>query len=134
MKKTTLIFLLLSLGFFIGHKYTLDKKKEHNSEILTACLMSISKSNKLKDFLQINTITEDNVFNIKYNNTSQCIDFEKFNITLIKFHENFPDTFKIKISETIKPQEEVVISLSDFKFDKIEILNYEIISLNLSTN
>ena len=134
MKKYILGFFLLCLGFFIGHKYTLDKKTEFNSEIITSCFINISKANTLKDFLSIHPIHKDGVFKIQYNNASSCIDFEKFNIKLVKFDKNTTDTFKIKISESIKPQEEVEIALYDFKCDSIKILDYEIISLNLSDN
>ena len=96
--------------------------------------MNISKANTLKDFLSINPIYKDGVFKIQYNNKSSCIDFEKFNIKLIKFDKNTTDTFKIKISEVIKPHEEVEIAVYDFKCDSIKILDYEIISLNLSDN
>ena len=117
MKKYILGFFLLCLGFFIGYKYTLDKKKEFNSEIITSCFMNISKANTIKNFLSIYPIHKDEVFKIQYHNTSSCINFEKF---------------KIKISELIKPHEEVEIAVYDFKCDSIKILDYEIISLNLS--
>tara|TARA_B110000444_G_C18645127_1_gene503365 strand:- start:380 stop:790 length:411 start_codon:yes stop_codon:yes gene_type:complete len=134
MKKYILSFFLLCIGFFIGHKYTLDKKTEFNSELITTCFMAMSKANTIKDFLHINVIHEDTIFKIKYSNTSDCINFEAFNIALIKFNKNTLDTFKIKISETIKPKEEIEISLYDFECDSIKILDYELISLNLSGN
>lgn len=132
MKKYILSFFLLCLGFFIGHKYTLDKKTEFNSEGITTCFMNISTANNLKDLLQINLITDDKVLKIKSNNLSSCIDFEKVNIALIKFNNNTLDTFKIKISELIKPKEEIEITLTNFEYDSIKLIDYEIISLNLS--
>ncbi len=134
MKKYILGFFLLCLGFCIGYKYTLDKKKEFNSKIITSCIINISEANTLKNFLSIEPVHKGEVLKIQYNNTSSCIDFEKFNIKLIKFDKNTTDTFKIKISEVIKPHEEVEIAVYDFKCDSIKILDYEIIAVNLSDN
>jgi len=132
MKKYVLSFFLICIGFFIGHKYTLDKKAEFNSEIITTCFMNISKASSLKDFLHINVINDNEIVKIQYNNNSNCLDFENFNVTLIKFNKNTTDTLKLKISETIKPHEEIEISLHDFECDSMNVLTYEIISVNLS--
>ena len=131
MKKLLLLLIISFLSFFVGHKYTLDKKIEFNSEIITTCLKNIAKASSLKDFLHINVINDVGIVKIQLNNKSNCLDFEKLYVTLIKFNKNTADTIKLKISEVIKPYEEIEISLSDFECDSMSVLKSEIISVNL---